>query len=195
MERASASSSGSGRPSSEVITLGGGCFWCTEAVFSEIQGVISVDPGYAGGQAPHPSYEEVCTGRTGHAEVVQVTFDPAQRPLIDLLRVFFAVHDPTTRDRQGHDTGPQYRSIILYRTPEQKAAAEAAIREVEASRRWHAPVVTQVVPFEVFYPAEGYHRNYFQRNPDKAYCQMVVAPKVEKFRERFAAELRPPDRA
>jgi peptide-methionine (S)-S-oxide reductase len=175
---------------SETIVLGGGCFWCTEAVFSDLKGVTRVLPGYAGGTVNDPSYEDVCTGRTGHAEVIEVVFDPGVVSLHDLLVIFFTTHDPTTRDRQGHDTGTQYRSVVFYRTPEQKAAAESVIRELETERVWKHPVVTQIVPYSAFYPAEEYHRNYFRRNPERSYCQIVIAPKVSKFRKEHAALLR-----
>lgn len=174
----------------EQATLGGGCFWCLEAVFLELGGVRQVVSGYAGGQGPHPSYEQVCTGRTGHAEVVQVTFDPAELGYADLLRVFFTIHDPTTPDRQGNDVGPQYRSIVLTHSEEQRLTAEAVKREIAAANIWDAPLVTEIVPLETFYPAEEYHRDYFARNPNAGYCRIVVAPKVAKFREQFADRLR-----
>jgi len=174
----------------QVATLGGGCFWCLEAVFEQLRGVKRVVPGYAGGHVPNPSYEQVCTGTTGHAEVVQITFDPDVITYPELLEVFFAIHDPTTPDRQGNDIGPQYRSIILYHDDQQRAEALEAIRALEASGRWPDPIVTQVVPLEAFYPAEEYHREYFRRNPDKGYCRLVVAPKVAKFQQQFAAKLK-----
>jgi peptide-methionine (S)-S-oxide reductase len=174
----------------ETATLGGGCFWCTEAVFTQLRGVLSVYPGYAGGTVPNPSYEDVCTGRTGHAEVVQVDFDPAQLSYSDLLRVFFTVHDPTTRNRQGGDVGTQYRSIILYHTPAQKSAAEQVIQEIGAAKLWRGSIVTEVVPLAHFYPAEEYHRDYFRRNPERSYCQLVIAPKVSKFRKSFLDRLK-----
>jgi peptide-methionine (S)-S-oxide reductase len=173
----------------ETATLGGGCFWCTEAVFIELKGVLEVLPGYAGGQKPNPTYEDVCTGRTGHAEVVSVTFDPQGISYADLLRVFFSVHDPTTRDRQGNDRGPQYRSIVLYHSSAQKRTAEEVIREVDGGHLWGGRVVTELAPFVAFYPAEPYHRQYFRKNPDQAYCQAVVAPKVAKFRKEFLTRL------
>lgn len=178
------------RQRTEVATLGGGCFWCLEAVFQELRGVEKVEPGYAGGDLPYPTYEQVCEGTTGHAEVVQVTFDPGVISFRDLLQVFFAIHDPTTPDRQGNDVGPQYRSLILYHTPEQKAAAEAAIRELSKAKVWGAPIVTQLAPFAAFYPAESYHRDYFRRNPFQPYCRLVVAPKLAQFRRRFRQSLR-----
>lgn len=175
----------------EVVTLAGGCFWCTEAVFSELKGVVSVTPGYSGGKVPHPSYEAVCTGRTGHAEAVDVVFDPAAISLHDLLMVFFTTHDPTTRNRQGNDVGTQYRSAVFYRTPAQRAAAEDAVREVEAAALWPREIVTEIVPFAAFYPAEEYHREYFRRHPEAAYCQLVIAPKLSKFRHQYTDRLRP----
>ena len=189
IEAAAASAPSSGRPR-ESVTLAGGCFWCTEAVFSELAGVEQVVPGYAGGATPNPTYEQVCTGRTGHAESVEVSFDPGRISLHDLLLVFFTAHDPTTRDRQGPDVGPQYRSAVFYRSPEQKATVESVIREVEAAGIWRKPLVTEVTPLSAFYPAEEYHRDYFRRNPEKAYCQLVIAPKVAKLRHQYADRLR-----
>lgn len=176
----------------EVATLAGGCFWCLEAVFEQLEGVEEVVPGYAGGWAPHPSYEQVCTGQTGHAEAVQVTFDPRVLSYRDLLRVFFSVHDPTTPNRQGPDVGPQYRSVIFTHSPEQEAAAAEVMAEVEAARVWDDPLVTEVVPLDAFYPAEEYHRGYFRRHPEQAYCRAVIAPKVARFRQRFAGRLKAP---
>lgn len=177
-------------PRAETATLAGGCFWCTEAVFSELEGVRQVLPGYAGGTVANPSYEQVCTGRTGHAEAVQVDFDPAVVPLHDLLIVFFTTHDPTTVNRQGNDSGTQYRSAFFYRSPEQKAVVEQVLDEVEASGVWKRKIVTEVVPFTEFFPAEEYHRQYFRRNPEKGYCQAVIAPKLAKFRHEHAQRLR-----
>jgi peptide-methionine (S)-S-oxide reductase len=174
----------------EQATLGGGCFWCLEAVFLELRGVRRVVSGYAGGKVPNPSYEQVCTGRTGHAEVVQVTFDPAELSYADLLRVFFAIHDPTTLNRQGNDVGPQYRSIILTHTEEQRRTAAAVKREITEQGLWDGPIVTEIVPIEAFYPAEDYHQDYFANNPNTGYCRVVVAPKVAKFRKQFAERLR-----
>ncbi|HTZ61592.1 MAG TPA: peptide-methionine (S)-S-oxide reductase MsrA [Thermoplasmata archaeon] len=174
----------------EVATLGGGCFWCTEAVFSELRGVERVEPGYAGGTRPNPSYEEVCTGRTGHAEVVQVTFDPKLLSYHDLLTIFFTVHDPTTLNRQGADVGTQYRSVVLYHDAAQKATAERVIAELEGEKIWRKKFVTELVPFTAFYPAEEYHHDYFRRNPSGGYCQFVIAPKVAKFRSHFAERLK-----
>ena len=178
--------------STEIATLGGGCFWCTDAVFSELRGVEKVLPGYAGGPVPNPTYEDVCTGSTGHAEVVQVTFDPRELSYADLLRIFFTVHDPTTLNRQGADVGSQYRSVILYHSPQQRDAAQAVMQEVTAARIWKHPLVTELVPFRAFYPAEEYHRDYFRRNPYKGYCAMVISPKVAKFRKHYADRLKRP---
>jgi peptide-methionine (S)-S-oxide reductase len=176
--------------STELATLGGGCFWCLEAVFRDLKGVERVVSGYSGGQVANPGYQLVCTGTTGHAEVVQVTFDPAALSYRELLEVFFAIHDPTTKDRQGVDVGPQYRSIILCHAEEQRRIAEAVISELQAADIWDGPFVTEVVPFQVFYPAEDYHQEYFARNPAQPYCQAVVAPKVAKFRQKFASRLK-----
>lgn len=176
----------------EVATLGGGCFWCLEAVFDELRGVTDVVSGYSGGQVENPTYEQVCGGHTGHAEVVHVTFDPDEISFRDLLGVFFTIHDPTTLNRQGADVGTQYRSAIFYHSPEQQRVAEEVIRELEADRLWDGPIVTQVVPFTRFYPAEAYHQDYFARNPGQGYCQVVVGPKVAKFRKHFFDRLKQP---
>jgi peptide-methionine (S)-S-oxide reductase len=173
----------------EVATLGGGCFWCLEAVFEMVDGVERVKSGYAGGHAPNPTYEAVCTGRTGHAEVVQVTFDPAVIQYGDLLEIFFGIHDPTTLNRQGADVGTQYRSAIYTHSDAQAATARALIESLEADGPWTGRVVTEVAPLEVFYPAEQYHDAYFRRNGTQPYCQVVVGPKVAKFRERYAHRL------
>jgi peptide-methionine (S)-S-oxide reductase len=175
---------------SEIATLGGGCFWCLEAVFEQLRGVTRVESGYSGGNVPDPTYQQVCTGSTGHAEVVQVTFDPAVVSYREVLEVFFGIHDPTTRNRQGADVGTQYRSVIFYRSPEQKAVAEDLIRELNAAGLWGKPIVTEVAPYQIFYKAEHYHQEYFRSNPGQPYCQAVVAPKVAKFRKHFAAKLR-----
>ena len=174
----------------ETATLGGGCFWCLEAVFKDLRGVTSVMSGYAGGEVANPSYKAVCTGRTGHAEVVQVTFDPAELDYADLLRVFFAIHDPTTKDRQGNDVGTQYRSIILTHSDAQAATARAVMQEIADAKIWPGKLVTQIEPLTVFYAAEPEHHDYFARNPFSGYCQVVVAPKVVKFRKQFADKLR-----
>jgi len=169
----------------EKATLGGGCFWCTEAVYLKMKGVVSVEPGYSGGHVKNPTYEEVCEGTTGHAEVVMITFDPALVTFSEILEVFFQVHDPTTLNRQGADVGTQYRSAVFYHSEAQKTAAEAMIRKVNDSRMYAKPVVTEVTAFTRFYPAEDYHRNYYSRNRMQPYCRMVVAPKVEKFQKLF----------
>jgi peptide-methionine (S)-S-oxide reductase len=171
----------------EVTVLGGGCFWCLEAVYDELEGVISVESGYMGGSVPEPSYELVCTGRTGHAEVVRIAFDSGKITYREILEVFFTVHDPTTPGRQGHDIGTQYRSVVFYTSDEQKRIAEEVIREWNGQQVWPDPIVTEVVPAGEFYEAEGYHQEYFARNPNQPYCLGVVAPKVRKFREKFAA--------
>ena len=173
----------------EVAVFGGGCFWCTEAVFKMLRGVQSVMPGYAGGTIPNPTYEAVCSGRTGHAEVTRIEYDPSQVAYRTLLTVFFATHDPTTLNRQGNDVGTQYRSIILYTTDKQKEEAEAFIKEVEQSTQAGNPVVTEVQPLTEFYEAENYHKDYFAKNPENAYCNLVISPKVEKVQKQFAALL------
>ncbi len=174
----------------QTIVFGGGCFWCTEAVFQMLKGVQTVEPGYAGGATPNPTYEAICTGRTGHAEVIKIEYDPREVRLRDLLTVFFATHDPSSRNRQGNDVGTQYRSAVFYTTEEQKAETEKMIREIDASSPEGGPVATEVAPLEKFYPAEDYHKNYFEKNPDRAYCQIVVNPKVEKIQEKFAELLK-----
>lgn len=174
----------------EVTTLGGGCFWCLEAVYDQAQGIIDVVSGYSGGRLAEPSYEQVCSGATGHAEVVQVTFDPAVISFREILEIFFTIHDPTTLNRQGADVGTQYRSAIFYRSAEQKAVAEQVIAELNAAGLWDRPIVTEVTPFAAFYPAEAYHQEYFARNPNQGYCQFVVAPKVAKFRKKYLAKLK-----
>ncbi len=173
-----------------VATLGGGCFWCLEAVFEQLRGVERVESGYSGGTAADPTYRQVCTGTTGHAEVVQVIFDPAVLSFREVLEVFFATHDPTTLNRQGADVGTQYRSAIFYHSPEQKRVAEGLIAELNAAAIWDRPIVTQVVPFEKFYRAEDYHQGYYRANPEQGYCQVVINPKLAKFRKQFAAKLR-----
>src|SRR3989344_635671 len=178
----------------EAVVFGGGCFWCTEAVFKMLKGVISVTPGYAGGSTGSPqaapTYEQVCSGETGYAEVIKIEYDPAQVSYRTLLTVFFATHDPTTVNRQGPDVGTQYRSIILYTMPEQKEEAEAFIKEVDKSSREGGKVVTEVKPLQEFYEAENYHKDYFAKNPEASYCQLVVSPKVEKVQKQFAELLK-----
>jgi peptide-methionine (S)-S-oxide reductase len=175
---------------SEIATLGGGCFWCLEAVYEQLHGVTRVESGYSGGQMANPTYREVCSGTTGHAEVVQITFGPAIISFADILEVFFTIHDPTTLNRQGNDVGTQYRSAIFYHSPEQKAAAEKMIRELNAAKIWDHPIVTEVVPFQAFYKAEDYHQEYFQNNPHQPYCLVVISPKVAKFRQKFAQKIK-----
>jgi len=174
----------------EQATFGGGCFWCLEAVYKDLRGVERVVSGYAGGQVQDPSYEEVCSGTTGHAEVVQLTYDPRAVSFRELLEVFFTIHDPTTLNRQGADVGTQYRSAVFYHTPEQREEAERVITALTVNGVWPSPVVTEVAPLEVFYPAEDYHQDYFERNPNQGYCRMVVAPKVSKFRKQFLEKLK-----
>jgi peptide-methionine (S)-S-oxide reductase len=174
----------------EIATLAGGCFWCMEAVFDDLKGILSVESGYSGGHVANPTYREVCSEATGHAEVVQVTFDPAEIAYKDLLRVFFTVHDPTTLNRQGNDVGTSYRSAIFYHSPEQKAAAEEIIRELTAEKLWSNPIVTEVTPFDKFYIAEDYHQEYFANNANQPYCRAVVAPKVAKFRKQYYDRLK-----
>jgi peptide-methionine (S)-S-oxide reductase len=174
----------------EIATLAGGCFWCLEAVYVELNGVEKVVSGYAGGQVKNPNYDQICGGRTGHAEVVQVTFDPSVISFKELLEVFFTIHDPTTLNRQGNDVGTQYRSSIMYHDGEQKRIAEQTIAELSAARIWDQSIVTEVVPLDEFYPAESYHQQYFERNPDQSYCQIIVAPKVAKARQKFTAKLK-----
>jgi peptide-methionine (S)-S-oxide reductase len=168
---------------SEVATLAGGCFWCMEAVFREVAGVQDAVPGYAGGATVNPGYEQVCSGRTGHAEAVQITFDPAIVSFGKILDVFFSVHDPTTPNRQGADVGTQYRSAIFYHSPVQKSVAEEFINEANRARKWDGPIITQLTAIDRFYPAEAYHRDYFAQHPEQAYCQVVIAPKMDKFRK------------
>jgi peptide-methionine (S)-S-oxide reductase len=177
-------------PDTELATFGGGCFWCLEAVFEQLKGVEKVLSGYAGGVAADADYRTVCSGRTGHAEVVEITFDPAVITYKDLLDVFFGTHDPTTLNRQVADEGPQYRSVIFYHSPEQKTDVEQAIRELTAAKVWPNPVVTQVKPFETFYPAEDYHQGYYRTNPAQPYCVAVVGPKAAKARKVFARLLK-----
>ena len=174
----------------ETATLAGGCFWCLEAVFTRLRGVDRVESGYAGGHVENPSYRAVCTGSTGHAEVVQVDFDPQQISYRDLLDVFFATHDPTTLNRQGHDVGTQYRSAIFYHNDAQKQEAERVISELTEQQVFDDPIVTEVAPLTKFYPAEDYHRDYYDRNPEQAYCQVVISPKVSKLRQKYAEKLK-----
>ncbi|MHB8584670.1 MAG: peptide-methionine (S)-S-oxide reductase MsrA [Thermoplasmatota archaeon] len=175
----------------EIATLGGGCFWCLDATLGRLRGVTQVTSGYAGGSTKNPTYDQVCDGETGHAEVVQVRFDPASITYRQILEVFFSIHDPTTLNRQGADEGTQYRSIILYHDPRQKAEAEAVVHELTESKAFEDPIVTEIAAMAHFYPAEGYHQSYFARNPAQPYCRAVVAPKVRKMREHWKALLKP----
>jgi peptide-methionine (S)-S-oxide reductase len=179
-----------GAAGKEVATIAGGCFWCVEAVFDDLKGVESVESGYSGGRLPNPTYKQICTGATGHAEAIRVTFDPSVISYRELLDVFFTIHDPTTPNRQGNDVGTQYRSAIFYHSPEQKAIAEQPINDLSGDKIWRDPIVTQVVPDEPFYVAENYHQEYFRQHGYEPYCQAVVAPKMRKFREKFKAKLK-----
>ncbi len=174
----------------EVTTLAGGCFWCMEAVFDELEGVTRVESGYSGGVVANPTYHQVCTGTTGHAEVVQITFDPKVISFKEILEVYFTVHDPTTLNRQGADVGTQYRSAIFYHNDQQKAIAEQVIEEIDAAKIWRAPIVTEVRPFETFYKAEDYHQEYFKLNGEQPYCRLVIVPKMAKFREHYRKRLK-----
>ncbi len=169
----------------ESIVLGGGCFWCTETIFKQLRGVLAVVPGYAGGQTPNPSYEQVCSGATGHAEVIKVDFDTEQISVDELLSVFFSVHDPTTLNRQGHDIGTQYRSVIFFSTSEQELAVKNKIIELTSERTYSDPIVTEIKPLDKFYEAEDYHHDYFAKNPDQTYCQLVINPKLKKFKDKW----------
>ena len=174
----------------EVTTLGGGCFWCTEAVFSQLKGVEEIEPGYSGGNVENPSYEQVSTGKTGHAEVAQITFDPAVISFKEILQIFFSTHDPTSLNRQGADIGTQYRSVIFYHDDEQKAIAEQVIKELSDEGAFDAPIVTQVEPLKAFYKAEDYHKEYYKRHPEQPYCRVVIAPKIAKFRHLYLSKLK-----
>jgi peptide-methionine (S)-S-oxide reductase len=176
----------------EIATLASGCFWCSEAVFSIVKGVEKVEPGYTGGSNPNPTYEEVSTGITGHAEAVQLSFDPKMISFKEILEIFFATHDPTTLNRQGPDVGTQYRSVIFYHNEEQKATAKLVIDGLNKEGIWDKPIVTQVEPFKVFYKAEEYHKDYFKRHPESAYCQQVITPKIAKLQQRFLTKLKAP---
>lgn len=175
---------------SETATLGGGCFWCVEAVLERLEGVRRVESGYAGGHVPNPTYRQVCSKTTGHAEVTRVEFDPDVLPFRDLLRVLFATHDPTTKDRQGNDVGPQYRSIILYESEAQRETAEAVMEELAEEGVFGAPIVTELEPLETFYPAESYHQDYYRNHPDQPYCRVIIDPKVAKLRQEFSDRLK-----
>ena len=177
-------------PTTQTLVLGGGCFWCTEAVYVQVRGVLDVESGYSNGQAPHPSYEQVCTGTTGHNEVVKLVYDPAQVSTRELLEIFFLIHDPTTLNRQGHDVGTQYRSGIYFTTPEQEGEAKAIMDELTREGVHGRPIVTEVCPLANYHPAEAYHQDFFERNPNQGYCLAVAAPKVAKFRQTFARLVR-----
>jgi peptide-methionine (S)-S-oxide reductase len=180
-------------PSEEIAILAGGCFWCLEAVYQEMNGVLRVESGYIGGHVPNPGYEQVCSGSTGHAEAVRITFDPEQTSYRDILEVFFTIHDPTTLNRQGNDAGTQYRSAIFYLDDQQRLAAETLTHELSAEHVWPAPIVTEIKPAPTFYKAQEYHQNYFRAHPQQPYCSYVVAPKLQKFREKFGEKFaRPP---
>jgi peptide-methionine (S)-S-oxide reductase len=174
----------------ETATLGGGCFWCTEAVFTELRGVAKVESGYSGGKIANPGYQDVCSGRTGHAETIQVTFDPMEISYKDILHIFFTTHDPTTPNRQGADVGTQYRSVVFYHNDEQRKIAEEVIKEVNAEKVWKRPIVTELAPFKAFYKAEDYHQRYFEKNPDAPYCQVVIEPKIAKLRQHYWEKLK-----
>lgn len=174
----------------ETATIGGGCFWCLEAVFDELKGVEEVESGYSGGAAPNPSYRQVCTGTTGHAEVVQINFDPEVISFREILEVFFTFHDPTTLNRQGGDVGTQYRSVIFYHSPEQKATAEQVIQVFQAKKVWDRPIVTEITPFKALFVAEDYHQEYFRLNGNQPYCQMVISPKMAKLRKVYRDKLK-----
>jgi peptide-methionine (S)-S-oxide reductase len=178
------------QPNNDVVTLGGGCFWCIEAVYVELNGVQKVVSGYAGGHVPNPTYEQVCGKMTGHAEVTQITYDPAVVTLRELLEVFFTVHDPTTLNRQGNDVGPQYRSVIYYHNDGQKEIAEQVMAEITTENIWGTPLVTELAPLDIFYPADAYHQDYYARNPYQGYCRVVIAPKVAKFRKKYLSKLK-----
>jgi methionine-S-sulfoxide reductase len=182
----------SGSEKLATATFGEGCFWCSEAVYDNLRGVKTVTSGYSGGKAENPSYEDVCTGRTGHAEVIQVTYDPAVISFEDLLKVFWQTHDPTTLNRQGHDSGTQYRSAIFYHDEEQRRVAEQYKKQLDASKVFSSPIVTEITEFKNFYPAEKYHQDYYKLNPNQGYCQLVIRPKVEKFNKEFKAMLKDP---
>jgi peptide-methionine (S)-S-oxide reductase len=174
----------------EAATLAGGCFWCLEAVFREVDGIENVVSGYTGGTSINPTYEQVCTGETGHAEAVQVSFNPSRISYREILEIFFSVHDPTTLNRQGPDVGTSYRSAVFYHNERQKAVVEELIGELNKAHLWEKPIVTQIVPLDIFYPAEDYHREYFSRHPEQAYCQTVISPKVNKFRKKWTERLK-----
>lgn len=179
------------KDNTQIATFAGGCFWCTEAIYKRVRGVISVTPGYTGGTVPNPSYEAVCSGKTGHAEAIQIVFDPRQISFSQLLSVFWHSHDPTTLNRQGNDTGTQYRSAIFYHDKQQHDAAEESKLKLETAKSYDHPIVTEIMPFTVFYPAEDYHKDYFAKNPDAPYCQVVIAPKIARFLRDYTYSNKP----
>lgn len=181
-----------GKTDMKLATFGNGCFWCSEAIFQRLEGVEKVMPGYSGGHLENPTYEKVCTGTTGHAEAIQITYDPARISYDALLEVFWKTHDPTTKDRQGNDIGPQYRSVVFYHDPEQKKLAESYKARLEAEKIWDRPIVTEIAPFSKFWPAENYHQDYYDRNKSKSYCTLVITPKIEKFKKIFKDRLKKP---
>jgi peptide-methionine (S)-S-oxide reductase len=177
-------------PEFKLATFGSGCFWCSEAIFERLEGVEKVSSGYSGGHVDNPTYEQVCTGNTGHAESIQITYNPSRINYITLLEIFWKTHDPTTKDRQGYDIGPQYRSVIFYHDREQEELARSLKRKLDAEHIWDKPIVTEIVPFEKFWPAEAYHQNYYDSNPSKSYCKVVITPKIEKFKKIFQDRLK-----
>ncbi len=174
----------------ETVTLGGGCFWCLEAIYNELKGIIKVESGYSGGTIPNPTYEQVCTGTTGHAEVIQITYNPSIITLKEILQIFFTMHDPTTLNRQGNDVGTQYRSIIFYHNENQKQTAEQVIKEITQARIWNNPILTQIEPYNLFYKAEEYHQEYYKKNPTQSYCRIIIAPKIAKLRKQYFEKLK-----
>jgi len=177
-------------PNQLVATLGGGCFWCLEAIYNELKGIIKVESGYTGGPVPNPTYKQVCTGTTGHAEVIQITYDPNIITFKEILQIFFTMHDPTTLNRQGNDVGTQYRSIILYHNQNQKKTTDQVINEITQARIWNAPIITQIIPYNIFYKAEEYHQEYYKKNPEQSYCRIIIAPKIAKLRKQYFEKLK-----
>jgi len=173
----------------ETATLGGGCFWCLEAIYNELKGIIKVESGYAGGTTPNPTYKQVCTGKTGHAEVIQITYNPSIT-FKEILQIFFTMHDPTTLNRQGNDVGTRYRSIILYHNQNQKQTAEQVIKDITKEKIWNDPIVTQIEPYQTFYKAEDYHQEYYKNNPEQPYCRIIIAPKIAKLRKQYFEKLK-----
>lgn len=174
----------------EVATLGGGCFWCLETFYNELKGIIKVESGYSGGTVPNPTYKQVCSGTTDHAEVIQITYNPNIITFKEILQIFFTIHDPTTMNRQGNDVGTQYRSIILYHNQNQKQTTEQVINEITQARIWNAPIVTQIIPYNIFYKAEEYHQEYYKKNPEQSYCRVIIAPKIAKLRKQYFEKIK-----